>query len=495
MTRPTSDPTLRPIARFTRDDQGAILLFWAFALAVVLGMVALFFDIGRVASTQSELQSYADHVALAAAGELDGKTDAISRAQGAAAALISDSQTFGLGGQALSSVDYTLEFFSTLPPSDLSAMAAGLTRIPADAVYARVTLTPKTVSYTFGAALQVLTGAARSDPAVGATAVAGFTQYACDITPMMFCIPSPSFDADNPATIGDMIRLRSGGQGAAWGPGNFGFLEPTTLALDASGNCAGSGGTGPTLRCVLGAVGNITQCFAVRGVNTEPGQKVGITNDALNTRFDMWSGAMNSEKNNPVFAPAPNVIKGIEPNGGNACAWNNPQPTADTAALPRDDCYPGCAPYGDGNWAAGRATYVAANYAGTDPHPLPLAVTRYQYYLAEIAAAGGGGATTPILSGLSETGRPMCSLNQSTDPDRRVIIVAGVDCTANQITGRSTAVPVHQMVKMFITEPVVANGQTNGLDIYAEIIGRADSPGAGTVGSGAIFHDVVQLYR
>ena len=492
MTRPARQPASNPVTRLARDDEGAILLFWAFALAAILGIVALSFDLGRVASTQSELQSYADHVALAAAGELDGKADAILRAQGAAATLIADSQTFGTGGQALSSADFTLDFFATLPPSDLTAMTAP-TSVPEDAVYARVRLTPKTVPYTFGAALQVLTGTARADPSVGAVAVAGFTQYACDITPMMFCIPSPSFDADNPATVGDLIRLRSGGQGAAWGPGNFGFLEPTTLALDASGSCAGSGGTGPTLRCVLGAVGNITQCFAVRGVNTEPGQKVGITNAALNTRFDMWSGAMQSEKNNPVYAPAPNVIKGIEPKSGNACAWNNTQPTADTAALPRDDCFGGCAPYGDGAWSAGRATYVAKNYGGTDPHP--SATTRHQYYLAEIAAAGGGSATTQILTGRSETGRPMCSPNQSADPDRRVIIAAGIDCTANPISGRATAVPVHQMVKMFITEPVVDNGSTNGLDIYAEIIGRADSPGAGTVGSGAIFHDVVQLYR
>ena len=76
--------------------------------------------------------------------------------------------------------------------------------------------------------------------------------------------------------------------------------------------------------------------------------------------------------NNPIYAPAPNVIKGIEPNGG-GCSWSNPQPTTDTAPIPRDDCFPGCAPYGDGNWSVGRTDpttgYVAKNYGGTDPHP------------------------------------------------------------------------------------------------------------------------------
>ncbi len=485
---------LRKSRALAQDTGGTILIVWAVALAVILGIVALSFDFGRMASTQSELQSFADNVALAAAGELDGQSDAITRATAAAANLVSDTQTFGSGGQALGSADYALTFFSTLPATDTAALSTGQTTDPQAAIYVRVAATPKTVPFTFAAAFYGLTGQTPANNQVGAVAVAGFTQYACDIAPMMFCVPDPAFDADDPATIGKMIRLRSGGQGAAWGPGNFGFLEPSTLALDSTGNCAGLGGAGPTLRCVLGATSSITQCFAVRGVNTEPGQKVGITNAALNTRFDMWSGAMASEKNNPVYAPAPNVIKGIEPKSGGACNWNNPQATADTAALPRDDCFPGCAPYGAGVWSAGRGTYVAKNYGGSDPYP--TATTRYQYYLAEIAANGGAGSSTPILTGRSETGRPMCSTNQSSDPERRVIIVAGVDCAANPINGRATGVPVLQFVKMFLTEPVVDNGGSpSALDIFAEIIGAAGGSGSGSGGTGAIFRDVVQLYR
>jgi Flp pilus assembly protein TadG len=484
-------PTVRD---FAHDTSGAVLVLWAVALAAILGIVAMSFDFGRISATQSELQSYADHVALAAAGELDGQNDAITRATAAAAGFFTDSQTFGTGSQTLNNLSYTLTFYSTLPSSDATALTTGQTTTPANAIYARVVVAPKTVPFRFGAVFYGLLGGTPARNSVSASAVAGFTQYACDVTPMMFCVPSPSFDADDPGTIGDMIRLRSGGQGAAWGPGNFGFLEPSTIALDSTGNCAGTGGTGPSMRCILGAVGSITQCFAVRGVNTEPGQKVGITNDALNTRFDMWSGAMKNEKDNPIYAPAPNVIKGIEPKSGGSCNWNNPQPTADTLALPRDDCFPGCAPYGNGTWSAGRSTYVTKNYGGSDPHA--GAGTRYDYYLAEIAAHGGGGAATSILTGRSETGRPMCSANQSSDPERRVIIVAGIDCAANPVQGSTTNVPVHQFVKMFITEPVVDNGGSpSSLDIYAEIIGSAGGGGAGSGGSGGVFHDVVQLYR
>lgn len=479
---------------FARTEDGAILVFWAMSLVVILGIVAWSFDLGRLATTQSELQSYADHVALAAAGELDGRSDAISRATSAAQNLITDSQSYGSGGQALTSADFTIDFFATLPAADVTAMPFPNPSPPQpeDAVYARVIINPRNVHFVFGSAFSFLSNGTSTSPATDAVAVAGFTQYACDVSPMMFCIPSPSFDASDPATIGNMIRLRSGGQGAAWGPGNFGFLEPSTLALDSLGNCAGINGAGPMLRCVLGAAGSITQCFPQRGVNTEPGQKVGITNDSLNTRFDMWSGAMKSEKNNPVYAPAPNVIKGIEPKNGGSCNWNQQQVTPDTLAIPRDDCFPACAPYGDGDWTAGRAAYVAANYGGADPHP--TALTRYQYYLDEITAAGGPASGTSILTGRAETGRPMCSSNQYPDPERRVMIVAGIDCTANPINGSSTGLPVHQFVKMFITEPVVPNGTTNGLDIYAEIIGSAYS-GGGSGGTAGVIHDVVQLYR
>jgi hypothetical protein len=78
------------------------------------------------------------------------------------------------------------------------------------------------------------------------------------------------------------------------------------------------------------------------------------------------------------------------------------------------------------------------------------------------------------------------------------MIVAGVNCDPTNggvsITGSATNVPVHQFVTMFITEPVVDNGSTNGLDIYAEIIGSAHSNG-GSGGLAGVIHDVVQLYR
>ena len=497
--------TLRNLRTLPKDDGGAIIVFWAVCLVVVLGIVALSFDIGQKAATQSELQSYADQVALAAAGELDGKSDAITRATNAAASLIIDQQTFATGTRALAgSSDYTLTFYRALPGSDTASIDPGVTIIAAEARYARARVVPRTVPFSFTGAFDVLRGGTTANPTIGAVAVAGFTQFACDITPLMFCIPSPGLTAND--NIGKMILLRSGGSGAAWGPGDFGFLDLATAGLDSAGPCAGLNGA-PQTRCLIAATGALTQCFSQRGVDTEPGQKVGIANSGYNVRFDLYAGAMGSNaiRTNPNYAPAPNVIKGMKPGTTGPRGGVCDQVVApETASLPRDNCFRPtntCANggrFGDGNWSDatyGRPNYVSKNYGGTDPHP--AATTRYAYYKAEIAAHGGGASTARILPITEpETGRPQCSPNQSPDPDRRVVIAAGINCDlangGTEINGRETGVPVQEFVKLFFTEPVGPASGSNTFDIFVEVVGSAET---GSSGTGGIFHDVVQLYR
>ena len=478
---------------FGKSEEGTVLAIWAVSFAVLFGIVALSFDLGRIAITQTELQSFADSVALAAAGELDGQDDSITRARLAAATLIADTKTYGSGDAALAgAADYTLTFLSALPVSDTVPVSA-VTTDPAEAIYARVVVNGSTVDLTFAAVFMAQTGAAGPDNTVAASAVAGFTQYACDITPLMFCLPNANYAADD--NIGDMIQLRSGGNGAAWGPGNFGFLDPARVLVDQSGPCAGLS-PGRLDRCLMGAIGSITQCFVQRGVDTQPGQRVGITNAVFNVRFDIYRSGFAGERTNPVYAPAPNVIKGIIPNSGGSCIGGRERVSPNSVGLPRDACLVAgtCGRVGDGNWAAGRVNYVLRNYGGIDPHP--TATTRYQYYLAEIARAGGAASRTAILTGRAETGRPICSNNQSNDPERRVVIAAGIDCTVNPINGSETGVPVEEFFRLFLTEPGGDDGTSPPrVDIWAEVVGSAGGGGSGTASENGIFRDVVQLYR
>lgn len=477
----------RDIKTLARDDQGAILVFFAIALGVILGLVALSFDIGERAATQTELQSFADQVALAAAGELDGRSDAITRAAAAAANLITDKQSFATGSHTLSGTgDYTLTYFSTLPAADTSALTSGSTTNPALAQYVRATVTPRTVPYTFMGAFNALTGTTNTNSTITASAVAGFNQYACDITPLMFCIPNSSFKADQ--NVGKMILLRTAGQGAAWGPGDFGFLDLSKVTVDTSSPCYGINSAPQKTRCLIGAINPLKACFSQRGVDIEPGQKQGIETGAFNIRFEMYEGNMSQYLGDANYPTAPSIIKGLVPKNGQCKQFNT---SSNTAALPRDTCLgTSSCPNGGGgrigNGVFSWSNYITKNYNGTNP--FPTATTRYQFYLAEINAHKGPPPTNLLPSGKAETGLPQCSAARSTDTDRRVLTVAGVDCSANAIQGSANNIPVTEFVRMFITEP--AGGSGNNFDIYAEVIGSAQ-----TSSTGGLFHDVVQLYR
>lgn len=516
---------------FVADEDGTILAMIGLLLAMFCGLLVMTFDVGRIGVTHSEMQAFADHTALAAAGELDQKPDSITRATAAAAAMIDDYRTYGDANagnnHTFTPADYSLTFFSDLPSSDLVAPTA-VTGDPLKARFVRVMMNPIGAGHIFGVAFAAVSGQPLLDDTVSPQAIAGMTQWACDVTPMMFCIPTPGpgesfWQADN--HIGQMIHLRAGGSGAAWGPGDFGFLDPDDILLNEEGPCGGLNGAQKT-RCVLAAGQGITQCFAQNGVDTDPGQSAGIEDPAFNTRFDIWQGNFKNKKSNPIYAPAANVIKGAKPQGGGACINQNADPS-NVEALPRDTCMisGSCGRHGDGIWADGNSdAYLATNHSSLvggvmttiDPRDNygypptdPLAGTRFEMYHAEIkmaqALSDGSLASptgSPIMDGLlEETVGPMCSPSTPFDhPGRRVLFVAAVNCDpaneGTEINGREYDVPVHEFVKMFLTEPVSMTTTTpKVLSIYAEVLGSAGGSGGGAGSPGGTFRDVVQLYR
>ncbi len=493
MPCPATDPAIRPTrpVRFLRGEEGSVLILWGLFLAVAFGFMALSFDLGRVAGTQSEMQSFADQVALAAAGELDGRPDAITRATTAANGLISDAQTYATGAQALGAGDFTLTFLRSLPAAD-NVAATDTTTNGAQARFVRVDVTDRTVMTPFAAVNAALVGGENLSSDIGASATAGITSWACDITPLMFCVPDSSWKAE--ANVGDQIKLRAGGQGAAWGPGNFGFLDPTILEVDPAGPCGGLNGA-QLYRCLVGADEAITGCVRTdAGVNTLPGQRQGLA-EAFNTRFDTFKGSMQQRKNNPAYRPAINTVQGTLPNGG-MCRGNNLRTYAngdiDTMPLPRDtiiDCDT-CVRFGDGNWD--RAAYVAQNHSGAYPAGTDINSTRYEMYLAEVAIAQSNGGVP--LPGMDETGEVMChTLGPSPDVNRRNVVAAAVDCSANSIQGSTQNVVPLEFVELFMTEPVLSPGGGDDAEIMVEVVGSA-----GGVGSGAltgVHRDFIQLYR
>ena len=512
---------IRP--QWNRDPEaGSVLVFWGVAIVVLLGMVALSFDVGRISATQSELQSYADNLATAAAAELDGEDDSIDRAIAAVATLITDTQTFGEGGRQLTAADYDLVFFrrgSGGPGTVISANPATLVYTAADqsaARYVRAVVGPRNVGTPFAAVLSLITGDALVSTDVGAQATAGLDEFACDITPLMFCIPQtdPPWTADG--NIGQMIRLRTGGQGAPWGPGNFGFLDPSSGTVTAGNACAGLNGAQLDV-CLIAAERGAASCFNQEGVDTEPGQKSGRNASAFNVFFDIFDSTANNLDKNANYPAAPNVIKGIKPKGGGKCIQGNYEMSG-ALPLPRDDCFYGSTcdegnRIGDGVWSTRRADYITANHDGDDPTedfalPGDYAGTRFEMYRAEVKAAAGGKLTTVG----NEDGLPSCTKNVS-DINRRVLVAAGIDCTRNPVSGRAEDVPVYEFVRIFLTEPVgypptktkktVKNNQgedvvvedyffddSEAFDIHVEVLGTAEEETA--IGP-ALIRKVVRL--
>ena len=405
---------IRQLHEFKEDEEGATLVLWGVMFIILFGLVAMSFDMGRIGVTRSELQSYADHVALAAAGELDGETGARARAIQAAEDLIVDFQTYGAGGQVLSgNTDFSITFHNNLPDRLLGAtqfVAAG----DADAEYVRVQATQQTVPLTFANAFAAMTGGTPPNNNANAFAVAGMSSFTCNAVQILFCLPeqtttdsegntTSTLDPNYKTTIapGSQILLVAGESGEQWGPGNWGFIDTDSIGINMSGPCADLVGpgknTGPLLRCILGAAGPVGGCISGDAIDTETGKKEGITGNSINTRFGYYFDSMNKadEVVGNIYAPAPVVTNnlvhksGIEPN---ACMKKNdlvevtslPVDDQTTMGFPRDWCFYETVPgnlgtkpagvdcsvgadvdpsfrFGDGEWDV--VSYLATNYS------------------------------------------------------------------------------------------------------------------------------------
>jgi hypothetical protein len=479
------------LRRLAEDTQGGILAFSVVLLLFVLGTGGLILDFGRVWNSQSELQAFADHAALTAAGELDGTPDAITRSNAALAQLISDGQAYASQDLTLNASDLQVTFLRGLPAADTdNDFSPFVTADPALAQYVRVVVNPHTVSTIFANALLAVSGNAQIDFDVQAAAVAGYTQFVCDITPLMFCPPA-GMDRDTLRSWlpGRQIRLKAQN---FWGPGAFGLLD---VNFDPNGPCGNPNQGANYFRCAVGVERSITRCFSRRGVDIRPGQAAGPSESGLNTRFDIYSTSLQSKKNDPDFAPAPNVIKGYKPNGGGSCIGNNPTPS-NVAELPQAQCLlaENCSSprFSDSQTVneAQRQAYVQHNY--TDAGMADRtggANTRHQMYQNEIANAGTGDILD-TAAGLEESGRPMCSSNMSSNPDRRVLVAAAVDCSTLP-PGNASNVPVIDFYRIFMSNIAGAPDPT---DVWVEVIEHVDPFSAGPPGSG-FAHDFVQLYR
>ncbi|SLN46359.1 hypothetical protein ROJ8625_02242 [Roseivivax jejudonensis] len=454
----------RFILRFAQREEGGVLVLWGCALAALLGFAALVLDAGRLATTQSELQSYADSVSLAAAAELDGRDDAIARARAAASDLLTDSQTFGEGGTRLDADSISLTFYRDAPGGRFLRDLAFVTSDPHRARFVEAAVAERTVSLPFSAALASISTDTGIDDTVAASAVAQFTLEACNTAPVAMCLPELDFSAGT--SIGASLSLDVAASATLPYPGDIvplSVLDPVDSLLQGTSICAGLLGAALEA-CLIGVDAPGTACTGGgSGLQLSAALDGADVLDAVNARLGIFDGVTSGLSGLLGSLAAPNPLGGVLAAGGLCEAAPTPQ------SLPRDDCHVTgtCGSVGTGDWSEGRAAYVEARYDGSDP--FPDARTRLDFYRAEIAAAAemsddtGGGLVGGLLGGIGDTvgnvvGQ-VCTPDAGGAPDRRLMVMGGIDCGA--IGPDGALPPVRQYFEVFVLGP----GENGRLDV------------------------------
>nr|WP_065373011.1 TadE/TadG family type IV pilus assembly protein [Ensifer adhaerens] len=479
----------RAIKRFWNDHRGYVIALTLIAMPFLLGVSLFVIDVGRSANLHTDLQNAVDAMALAGARELDGRDNAIERAQEAIGKL-ANTAAFGEGGEGMSLGSYIVVAYDAADDAASTVTVKFLKGIPGDGTFAgddddpiteaMETTDPNEAAYAWvrakSQAMRTIfplpVGLDRDTINVSADAVAVYRLAACDISPIFICNPfegqgkSVNQAFEDGDFHGALISMHlPSNQGDPAGPGNFGFLE----VPDGKGAA--------DLREYFAGYGAPMCLTRSKTVTTKPGN-TGSVEEAINTRFDMRE-ASAVPGNVEVGPPAVNVRKGAQKKG-NGAATCDAKPTLSidpvtdkVMAFPDDqtllvDEPTSGARVGKGDWNL--ADYWQVNYG----EPLPAALSgspqpsRYEVYQFEIA---NGYYRRQSQGG--ETGRAMCYENGSKDPpafpDRRITVAALVDCgTQGAINGKKD-LDVSAFGKVFLTRPVKTHNNVKPKGSLTEI--------------------------
>jgi Flp pilus assembly protein TadG len=380
------------VSALWKDTRGVILPYVTVLLVVFIGVSLLALDGARYVSSQTQMQSDADALALAGAQELDNKTGAILRATAAINNLLSN-QSFGMGVAPAIVLDTSapnggITFYSALPRPDQPLSAGTVAIDDYGARFVAVSVVPQSGTVPTIFPVSYLMPGWTNGFAPRATAVAGRDLITCNQTPMWICNP---FETTNPpmsyedataalenavnsptCSVGKFVQLQLAQQGQ-YSPGNFGWVSPN---FDTSQGACGAGN--PVTQTVSRSTPQ--QCFAINGMDTQTGN-IQNANDGINTRFDVYNASFSSCKNNPLYGPATNVRKGWIP-GNNACnppAQNAPTEFGDYRAMgfpvdnnmidPNTGQQDTSVLKGDGTWACGDITTTDMTTGGSVTGP------------------------------------------------------------------------------------------------------------------------------
>lgn len=500
------------ISRFTKEDRAAIGPLYAIGISTFVVISAIGFDYGRLMSLDTELQNAADQAALAAATQLDGGDDAMTRARDAATnAFASASSSFTNEtrfandrlGRPITDLEFEFfdDYFNDRPGNLLTNDTDG-----AQAKVVQVTVNARKVFY----ALTPLVGVLNSGDVIG-KAMAGLQSATCNVPPMMFCVPNDGTgnaqtDFPTSADIGRGLKLHFKTNGnsnctgngcgqnttdtSVWAPGNFGFLD---IDYDGIANSDKVRTLGLN-EGFLGCAGEV--------IESDPGYR-DPQGDALNSRFDIYSGSVNKNTCNAGgdFCPAENTTKNWvnvqTKNGGQpkTCASSPPNGStwvrAETVSGVTNPGYPADTAFngivGSGDWTG--STWIPSAHPGWTVGDVPDfdgngAISRYETYIWELSNPGSllqprkvgevalSGNRTDVYCAYPQPVQAAALPSSSTQKDRRLLTVAAVDCTG--LNG-SAPVKILRWVDLFLVQP--SNTSSSDKNFLTEIVGPATRAG------------------
>ncbi|WP_027152099.1 TadE/TadG family type IV pilus assembly protein [Mesorhizobium sp. WSM2561] len=450
---------LRFVRAFWHDERGIAMILVAIMLPVIVGFALLAIDMSRANGLHNDLQKGVDALALAAAAELDGKSDSITRANRAVANLLTNATKFSTSGNhTLAASDVTITYLTGIPASDTITLSpAGVdsngvnwaSTDPKAVTFAEVTVKPSGISDGAGAFATILPASfigSNDTMDLQPQAVAGFTQSICETVPMFMCNP---FEGDGKSiqqafaeglTYSREFRILKVDSNP--GPGNFGLLDNNLTSLrDAF------------------AIGTAGTCYNLDALETKTGVTLGQVNAGLNVRFDIYSSSLTKEDKNPLYRPATNVRKGASKTSN--CNKFSAATDGSAMGFPPGDNYDSSTGMTDSTW--NRSDYWSLNHNGaaypsipSSSHPTSTSMlaSRYDVYKYEISN-NMVGDESPAPS--KESGIPACFKGPAPtpDPDRRLLNMAILNCQADQskINGHTELRP-DAYVSVFLTNPV-----------------------------------------
>ncbi|MDA8128474.1 MAG: pilus assembly protein TadG-related protein [Betaproteobacteria bacterium] len=392
-----------------KRQHGAVAVVVGITIIVLLGMIGLALDMGQMFVNKTELQNAADACALAAARELDGNADALTRAD-AAGVTVGTRNLVGFQRAAVTLTPDDITYSEQLSPNSAYSNNAD----PAKAKFAMCQVWRTDIAMWF-MGLQGF-----GDQTVRAYAVATLSpsQTTCAV-PIGMC--------KAPAGSAPTFGLVAG----QWYSGKFSPNNGGTGSYDWIDFDPGNGGGANEIRDLLAGPGQC-QLPPVGTLVGEQGQ-IASTTDAWNTRFGIYKGAYKISD----IAAVPPDFTGIAYTklglgSAGATTWPNAAP---------ENAYSGTASSGT------TADYEAAKIAHTP-------------YQSDDPAG--------VLPGLSGGGRSIATAAELAQygSERRVVLAPIVDCDKLAGTNPQT-VPIQGYACVLLLSPINGPG-----DVVMEYLGN-----------------------